>query len=64
MAPPVADLSRSDPVTEWPIIMLSGAVMDLDLTETGDGRLLPGGHTPLWLVACVPGGALIGATYR
>lgn len=52
----------------WAIVMLGGVVVVVNLVmEFSDLRLLPGGHSPLWLVAGVAGllgGAmLIGSRY-
>ncbi len=66
MVRPLRGLPRPTPMTGWAIIMLSGAIMVLNLIEFGEVHLLPGGHTPLWFatgVAGLVGGAmLIGST--
>ncbi|HJT05257.1 MAG TPA: hypothetical protein VJ757_16770 [Pseudonocardiaceae bacterium] len=66
MARPVRTIPRPTPLTGWAMIMLSSMIMVLDLVELGDAHLLPGGHTPLWLVAGVAGllggSMLIGST--
>ena len=67
MARPVRTIPRPTPLTGWAIVMLSSVIMVLSLVEFGDVHLLPGAHTPLWLVAgiagLVGGSMLIGSTY-
>lgn len=67
MLRPLRTVPRPTPLTGWAINILSSAIMVLSLVELGGGHLLPGGHTPLWLVAGVAGvlgGAmLIGSTH-
>ena len=64
----VRSLPRPTPLSGWAIITLSSVIMVLDIIQFGDGHLLPGAHSPLWLavgvVGLLGGARLIGSTYR
>lgn len=56
MARQLRPLPRPTPLTGWAIVMLSGAVVVLNLVmEFSDLHLLPGGHSQLWFAAGVTG---------